>query len=150
MKITKSELKEMIREALREELSTKVLKEDITDSKFKNLLMKSFVNSGDRDTAVLLHKHEFFSSDNIAPGTASVNKSGTVCVHTSLLDPDQIDTAKKAIKKALMATNGITEAISIKWEDLVDKADALLDELCIKTGNSTWDDSDGYWSGDNE
>lgn len=148
--MTKLELRSMIREVLKEELSNKPLKENVTDRNFKNLLMKSFINSGDRDTAKLLHQHEFFSSDSIAPGTAMVNKSGTVGIHTSLLNPEQMDAAKNAVKKALAAAGSITEAISTKWDDLLDQANTLLDELCVKSGNASWDDGDGYWSGDRE
>jgi hypothetical protein len=35
---------------------------------------------------------------------------------------------------------------TIPWEDLIDQADELLDELCVETDNVFWDDGDGYWS----
>jgi hypothetical protein len=32
------------------------------------------------------------------------------------------------------------------WDDLLVKADKLLNKLCITTGNTDWNDGDGYWS----
>lgn len=37
---------------------------------------------------------------------------------------------------------------AMDWEELIDAADELLDELCIETDNTWWDTSDGYWSSD--
>lgn len=48
------------------------------------------------------------------------------------------------IIEAELAKRG--HAPSMSWDDLIEKADELLDELCITTGNMWWDDSDGYWS----
>ena len=148
--MTKNELRQMIREVLKEELYKRPLKEaqTLTDRNFKNLLMKSLINNGDRDIAKQLHQHELFSSANIAPGTVTINKSGTVCVHTSLLDPEQIDTARAAVKKAITSVDSVTEAIggsTLDWNTLIAKADTLLYELIRVSGNTGYDDGDGYW-----
>jgi hypothetical protein len=119
-----------------------------TDRSFKNKLMKAFINSGDRSTAEYIHRHEFFSTDRLAPGTATV-KNGTISVHTSLLAPDQIGKARAAVKKAIASASAITENIGTgaiaSWDDLITAADKLLVELIEISGNAKYDDGDGYW-----
>jgi hypothetical protein len=154
--MTKSELRQVIREVLHEELaSKKYLKEAQgadSDRSFKNKLMKAFINNGDRKVAEYLHKHEFYSTDKIAKSTAEISSSGTISIHIDLCDVGQIDSAMKAVKKAMLAGGAITEALNIStgldWQDLLVAADNLLNKLIAASGNADYDDGDGYWSGE--
>jgi hypothetical protein len=55
-----------------------------------------------------------------------------------------VDIIEAELAKRGVATTSATS--TIPWEDLIEKADELLDELCIESDNIFWDDSDGYWS----
>lgn len=48
-----------------------------------------------------------------------------------------------------LVKRGVTPASTepvMEWEDLIEAADELLDDLCAMSDNAYWDDSDGYWS----
>ena len=90
-KITKSELKQMIREALREELFNS--KNVLTEASFladkpkrvKMLAVQRLMELGERAAAQHIYKYDFAISDTIKPDTVEVNGS-TITVHTSFLE----------------------------------------------------------------
>jgi hypothetical protein len=56
--------------------------------------------------------------------------------------------ASAPIATTSSASTASAAASTMPWEDLIEKADELLDELCIESDNTFWDDGDGYWSSD--
>jgi hypothetical protein len=121
MKITKSELKEMIRECLREELT-------LTESA---LTAEEKVDAWHAGT-----RRENYR----AAGIPKLNTFLDIAKrkgYTEIVDIIERELASRTDAAAKM-----------DWEDLIEEADALLEELCIESGNTDWDDGDGYWSGE--
>lgn len=55
---------------------------------------------------------------------------------------------RQTLKEELEANKNLTESSSagMDWDDLIEEADRLLDELARVSGNADADDGDGYWS----
>ena len=164
MKITKSELKSMIREALREELSKqsvteatgsatviftaesldekiKVAKKDLALAKRIDRKVCNFWESfeeGDYDEDEMCAKLGIDSFSGVEIFDKFAEEAG---LHFELVEEEALN---------LKEFVHIPAFSSMKWEDLLAEADKLLAELCAKSGNSAWDDGDGYWSGDDE
>ena len=64
--------------------------------------------------------------------------------YTEIVDIIEAEFAKRDIATAPSAT--VSSGPAMRWEDLIEAADNLLDELCIESDNTFWDDGDGYWS----
>jgi hypothetical protein len=104
-KITKSELKQMIREALREELAqNNYLAESsaMTDQakRLKRAVQLQLINDGLEAAAYHLNKYDFEISDTIKPGTVEVN-GNTIIIHSGFLAKNMYYKLAVAIAKAI-------------------------------------------------
>ena len=88
-KITKSELKQMIREALREELSTRNTLIEAADpdqaKRLKKSVVMALMNVGNKAGAKHIYNYDFAISDTIKPDTVEVN-GNVITVHSGFLD----------------------------------------------------------------
>jgi hypothetical protein len=127
--MTKAELKEMIRECLREELS-------LTES---SLTAEEKVDAWHTGTRRENYK---------AAGIPKLNTFLEIAKrkgYTEIVDIIEAELTKRGV--AVPSTAPAAPAVpAMDWEDLIDAADELLDELCIESDNAWWDDGDGYWS----
>lgn len=121
--MTKSELRELIRECLKEELA-------LTES---SLTAEEKVDAWHAGT-----RRENYKAAGI-PKLQTFLDIAKRKGYTEIIDIIESELAKRGV--------ATTSAVStIPWEDLIEKADELLDELCIESDNTFWDDGDGYWS----
>jgi hypothetical protein len=107
--MTKSELRSMIREILKEELQRKPLSEaagfsKVSDAQFKKKLIADIANTCNKAVAEMLYRFDFRSTDEIAKNTASITaEDGIINIHTELLVPENLEKAKKAVLKVFKA-----------------------------------------------
>lgn len=123
--MTKSELREMIRECLREELTlveSSLTAEEKVDAWHAGTRRENYKAAG-------IPKLQTFLDIAKRKG------------YTEIVDIIEAELAKRGIATAPAAP-------TIPWGDLIEKADDLLDELCVESDNTFWDDGDGYWSSD--
>lgn len=59
--------------------------------------------------------------------------------------PDRVISALENMIEEGYLTEDV-DPVTVDWDNLIETADELLDELCAKSDNDDWDDSDGYWS----
>jgi hypothetical protein len=122
--MTKSELREMIRECLREELTlveSTLTAEEKVDAWHNGTRRENYKAAG-------IPKLQTFLDIAKRKG------------YTEIVDTIEAEFTKRGVATTTSA------ASTIPWEDLIEKADELLDELCIESDNTFWDDGDGYWS----
>ncbi len=159
MKITKSELKEMIREALREELRENSKKRNNERIAFMDFTGSSFQFEDlyKKQMRKDLGKNGVYAAVNVVEDSKmkalcdAVNSGADVILYTCDDDyknncPSIVGKANFSVKKC--SPNKLKEATtgsSLDWDGLVAAADTLLDELIRVSGNTAYDDGDGYW-----
>lgn len=105
--MTKGELRQMIREVLREELANKShLREasGINDQakKLKRMVLLQLADGGLKNVASQLNSYNFVISDTIKPGTVEIN-GNTIVVHSDFLNENMYN--KLAAKIARVITS---------------------------------------------
>lgn len=103
--MTKSELRQVIREVLKEELAKKLtLRESpaVTDQtrRLKKVIQLQVANAGSTNIANLISKYDFVISDTIQPGTVEVNGS-TLVIHSDFLNKNMYRNLASAIVQKL-------------------------------------------------
>ena len=164
MKITKSELREMIRECLREELLEGAYTGGQAEGGFLDTAKRpggSVAGSGTNFKALDGKKTKKVLAKDIKPGMVTdtgkvltVKDAGYVNGEPSVeigygnigkrgsyaSDCVAKDHEYDVLDEALEETsNG-----AMAWDDLITAADSLLNELITATGNADYDDGDGY------
>ena len=162
MKITRSELKGMIRECLREALneggamsggyaqsgaidtakrpgaSTSHTNFKALDGKkTKKVLAKDIKPGMITNTGKVLTVNN--AGNRMEIGYGNIGKRGSYAS-----DNVSYDHEYEVLDEAFTEDSGS----AYDWETLIAEADALLEELAVKSGNADYDDGDGYWSGE--
>lgn len=166
MKITKSELREMIRECLREELNEGAMNGGQAEGGFRDTAARpggSTNGSGSNHKALDGKKTKTVKAKDLKPGMVTntgevkrvtdigwVNGKQSVEVGYGLIgnrgsyasDVVAADKDYEVLDESLEESGNTT----MTWEDLIAAADGLLDELINVTDNADYDDGDGYWA----
>ena len=126
--MTKSDLKALIRECLHEELTlaeSSLTSEEKVDAWHNGTRRENYRAAG------LPKLTDFY---NIA------ERKG----YTDIVKIIEGEFARRGLE--VPSSTETKEPTTMDWDNLLIEADKLLEELCAKSGNADWDDSDGYWS----
>lgn len=154
--MTKSELREMIRECIQEELNAGAIAETLnvknSDGHFsivqfaKNIHDNLIANKVDCTVSLESGYKIKVECDNFN-GVDDIVKNTKELVANNM-EPDIEDHGSyRFYMLKQKAENKLTESASVEmnWDDLIQEADNLLLELIRKSGNANYDDGDGYW-----
>lgn len=163
--MTKSELRQMIRECLREELAKANYLKESTDSRefVVTYRLKSWPASYKNTELLLDAEDEASAKEAFLDYMFDPDAYDEGDYKPSDEDEIEIISIKASGKLAEGAFSGgyaeggntidrygLKESAAMNWDSLIAEADKLLSELITKANHADYDDGDGYWSGDDE
>jgi hypothetical protein len=131
--MTKSELRQMIREVLKEELASKKLLKEASQSdqskRLKRAAIVYLIEHGKKNIAQLLNQFDFVITDTIAPGTIEIT-GGVLNIHTDLAN-GPFNVMLAAIAQAVKSNNNGTNKTATPRYVIASKYNPTISDIAF-------------------